>query len=121
MNPLRFCLKRPEVSLIVLCSLFGCGQKDEDMVSPAPSLPGRRTPVAATRLQAALDSFNELPYVHEPLRRPRVISDKQSNRKQWLINVLNQGYRSSGHAQAQCADAVRQSFTGYADYARQTT
>jgi tetratricopeptide (TPR) repeat protein len=122
MNPLRFCLKRSDPSfLIALCFLFGCGQKEEDLVSPAASSMPKRTPAARTRLQGALDSFNELPYVHEPLRRPRVISDKQSNRKQWLINVLNQGYSASGHTNRQWTDAARQSFTAYADYSREAT
>src|SRR5437879_1237825 len=116
MNPLRFCLKRLGLSfLIALCFLFGCGQKEEDLVSPPDSsIPQRtsvaRTPAARTRLQAALDNFSQLPYVHEPLSRPRVISDKQSNRKQWLINVLNQGYSTSGHTNGQWTDTAHRSF-----------
>ena len=120
MNPFLCCFKRPNLSLLIVCCyLFGCGQKEEDLVSPALSSPVQRTPPPATRLQAALDGFQELPYVHEPFKRPRVVSVHQSDRKQWLINVLSQGFSTSGHANSSWDDAARRSFTAYADYSRE--
>ena len=101
--------------------LAGCGAKtDDDTTTSAPPVaaPPPRAPAPRTKLQLQMEAFADLPYEHEPTRRPIILSERIADRRDWLDAVLRKGYDQTGHANRQWDAAALSAFQAYADYTR---
>lgn len=99
------------VGLAVVISV-GCKPK-----APASDQPVAGKP-AATTLQAELSNLGGLVFEPDPARRPLVISEPASSRREWALKALNSGYRASGHANLAWDRQVAAAFEAFADYTR---
>src|SRR5678816_248206 len=90
------------LSLVVGAVLFlqtGCKQKEAPMQeAQAPSSSAQlQTPSGAdTHVHEELYRMAEQPFEHDPAKRPLVLSQPAPSRREWVLQVLKQGYHDTG-------------------------
>lgn len=113
MNP----VPHPACRLLIavgLAIMAGCRNEDT---------PTRTEPAASTNaaLQAKLDRIAALPHDHDPVKRPLIVSERAANRRQWVVQVLQQGYRDTARTNVAWDEQVGLAFEAFADYSRVST
>lgn len=68
-----------------------------------------------------MDGFAGIQMEHEPGKRPRVLSERISDRRAWLVAGLKRGYSQSAHTNVQWDASAQAAFAAYADFARVST
>jgi hypothetical protein len=53
--------------------------------------------------------------------RPFIVSQPAPNRREWIIQALQQGYRDTSRSNAAWDDAIKRTFEAFADYSRVST
>src|SRR5690242_14792093 len=103
------------MALAIILTLCGCGQKQE----PTAKVNSEgQAPAQTPRLQVELDRLAEIPYEQDPQRRPVLLSEAATNRREWLVRVLDRGYLETGRTNKQWDTLARAAFRAYADYSR---
>lgn len=108
-----YILCRLLLALIVVMQA-GCNKEK----APPQNPPGGST---NTALQAELDRGAGLPQEHDPAKRPLILSQPAPNRRQWVIQVLQQGYHDTARTNAVWDSQVLRAFEAFADYSRGST
>jgi hypothetical protein len=115
------------LSLVVGAVLFlqtGCKQKEAPMQeAQAPSSSAQlQTPSGAdTHVHEELYRMAEQPFEHDPAKRPLVLSQPAPSRREWVLQVLKQGYHDTGKTNNQWDAKVQALFEAFADYSRIST
>lgn len=109
----------PALALAGCVLVGGCG-KNQDEGATAPPLPqpkrSARPQAEHSPLQSQMENFADIPWQHEPAKRPLVTSERISDRKAWLLAILRRGYSESAHTNSQWdapADAAMQAYVTY--------
>src|SRR5438046_665069 len=74
-----------------------------------------------THFQTNSSSAAGLPFEPDPAKRPLVLSLPASNRWQWVLQTLKQGYHDTGRTNAEWDAKVQTAFEVFADYSRIST
>jgi len=102
--------------LLALTIAIQAGCKKDNAVTP-------NKPIASTNaaLQAELNRVADLPHEHDPAKRPLILSQPASNRRQWVVQVLQHGYHDTARTNADWDSQVTRAFEAFADYSRVNT
>ena len=113
------CGRALSILLCVSCLfLAGCGAKEEGAGTHTQPTPAQRQSRPTGKVQAALDELRSFPAEPDPAKRPLVLSRRAADRKTWILQVLEQGYTQTAHADPKWDPAVNAAFDAYADYSR---
>ena len=102
-------------AFLVVCLFAGCKPKQPATLESKPQS------FTNSFLQAELDRIGNLPFEHDPTKRPLVLSQPASNRRQWAFQALQRGYRATGKTNGLWDSQVERAFGVFADYTRIST
>lgn len=81
-----------------------------------------RVTYASTNDELAVElSHVSAPAVLDPADRPLILSRPAPDSREWIVQILNQGYELSGNTSPLWDAKVRAAFEAYADYSRVST
>ena len=102
------------LGLALLCEA-GCKRQD---TAATQNNQGQPQPADAHAHQA---QFAGVVAEHDPAKRPLILSKPAPNRRQWIVQTLQQGYKDTGRTNAVWDKQVAGAFEAFADYSRVST
>jgi hypothetical protein len=116
--------RQVRLSIIILASVLlslatGC-KRQESSPAKENQTPTSSAPTAA-HVHEGLYRMAEQPFERDPAKRPLVLSQPASSRREWALQVLKKGYQDTGKTNKEWDAKVQALFEAFADYSRIST
>jgi hypothetical protein len=103
----------------LLCLEAGCKRQEGSPASQSQTAPTMSSP--DTHVHEELYRMAEQPFERDPAKRPLVLSKPAPNRREWVLQALQQGYQDTGKTNKDWDTKVQALFEAFADYSRIST